>query len=47
MADKTFLLYTLNDDGRYQASKLYSISETVGSGLFPGLELNLEKVFED
>ena len=47
LADKTFLLYTLNDDGRYQASKLYSITETVRSPLFPGLELNLEKVFKD
>lgn len=47
LADKTFLLYTLDSDGRYQASKLFSSSETVYSEVLSGLELRLEKVFED
>jgi Uma2 family endonuclease len=47
LADKTFLLYTLDNEGQYQASKLFSASETVHSTVLSGFELNLEKVFKD
>ena len=47
LEDKTFLIYTLDNDGQYQASKLFSASETVQSAVLSGFELSLEKVFED
>ena len=46
LADKTMLVYALVE-GRFQASKLFSISENVSSKILPGFELNLMKVFED
>jgi Uma2 family endonuclease len=47
LADKTFLIYTLDNNGRYQASKLFSSSETVHSTGLSGFELSLELVFAD
>lgn len=47
LADKTFLIYTLDNNGRYQASKLFSSSETVHSKVLSGFELSLEMVFAD
>ena len=46
-AEKTFLKYTLNKNGKYQSSKLFTLSEKVYSAVLPGFELNLDEVFED
>ena len=45
-AEKTFLKYTLDDTGKYQPSKLFTLSETITSTVLPGFELNLDEVFE-
>ena len=44
---KTVLIYTLDESGKYQPSKLFTLSEIVTSSVLPGFELNLDKVFED
>ena len=44
--EKTFLKYTLNENGNYQASRLFTLSEKVYSDVLPGFELNLDEVFE-
>ncbi|MDB5120866.1 MAG: hypothetical protein JWN56_2084 [Sphingobacteriales bacterium] len=44
---KTFLKYTLDDNGKYQPSKLFTLSEIITSSVLPGFELNLDEVFED
>jgi len=44
---KTLLKYTLNIDGKYQPSKLFTLSEKVYSEVLPGFELDLDAVFED
>ena len=46
-AEKTFLKYMLDESGRYQPSKLFTLSEKVGSLVLPGFELDLDEVFED
>jgi Uma2 family endonuclease len=46
-AEKTFLKYTLDENGRYQPSKLFTLSEKVHSAVLPGFELDLDEVFED
>lgn len=46
-AEKTFLKYTLDDNGKYQPSKLFTLSEKVQSVVLPGFELDLDAVFED
>ena len=46
-ADKTFLMYTLDQNGRYRPSKLFTFSEKITTDLLPGFELDLDKVFED
>lgn len=46
-AEKTFLKYTLDENGKYQPSKLFTLSEKVYSAVLPGFELNLDEVFED
>jgi len=46
-AEKTFLKYTLDKSGRYQPSKLFTLSEKVQSAVVPGFELDLDEVFED
>jgi Uma2 family endonuclease len=45
--DKTFLKYTLNNLGKYQPSKLFTLSEEIYSEVLPGFVLNLDEVFED
>lgn len=45
--EKTFLKYTLDENGKYQPSKLFTLSEKVYSAVLPGFELNLDEVFED
>lgn len=46
-AEKTFLKYTLDEGGKYQPSKLFTLSEKVYSEVLPGFELDLDEVFED
>ncbi|WP_423148887.1 Uma2 family endonuclease [Rubrolithibacter danxiaensis] len=46
-ADKTFLKYTLDQNGRFNPSRLFTLSEKVSSEVLPGFELNLDEVFED
>ena len=45
--DKTFLKYTLNQDGVYVASKLLPSEGEVTTPVLPGFVLNLENVFAD
>ncbi|MDP3467902.1 MAG: Uma2 family endonuclease [Daejeonella sp.] len=45
--DKTLLKYTLDVKGKYQPSKLFTLSEKVYSEVLPGFELDLDAVFED
>ena len=44
---KTLLKYTLDMEGKYQPSKLFTLSEKVYSEVLPGFELDLDAVFED
>jgi Uma2 family endonuclease len=46
-SEKTFLKYTLDIDGKYQPSKLLTLSEQVYTNILPGFVLNLDEVFED
>jgi Uma2 family endonuclease len=46
-AEKTFLKYTLDENGNYQPSRLFTLSEKVQSSVLPGFELDLDEVFED
>jgi Uma2 family endonuclease len=45
--DKTFLKYTLNDEGVYFPSRLLTIGSEVTTPVLPGFVLNLEQVFKD
>ena len=45
--EKTLLKYTLDAKGKYQPSKLFTLSERVHSEVLPGFELDLDAVFED
>jgi len=45
--DKTFMKYTLNQDGVYVASKLMPSEGEVITPVLPGFVLNLEEVFAD
>lgn len=44
--EKTFLKYTLERNGKYKPSKLFTLSEKVDSAVLPGFELDLDEVFE-
>ena len=46
-AEKTFLKYTLDEKGKDQPSKLFTLSEKVDTNVLPGFELDLDEVFED
>ena len=46
-SEKTFLKYTLDESGKYQPSKLFTLSEVITSAKLPGFDLNLDEVFED
>ncbi|WP_353139272.1 Uma2 family endonuclease [Pseudopedobacter sp.] len=46
-SEKTFLKYTLNDEGKYRPSRLFTLSEEITSDVLPGFRLNLDGVFED
>ncbi|MCX2431143.1 Uma2 family endonuclease [Pedobacter sp. GR22-10] len=46
-SDQSILIYTLNDLGKFQPSKLFTLSERVTSTVLPGFELELDDVFQD
>ncbi len=46
-SDQTILIYTLDDIGRFQPSKLFTLSEQITSSVLPGFVLNLDDVFEE
>lgn len=46
-SDQSILIYTLDDNGKFQPSKIFTLSEEVGSSVLPGLVLKLDDVFED
>ena len=43
--DKTLLKYTLNKEGKFQSSKLFTLNEKVYSEVLQGFELDLDEVF--
>ena len=45
--EKTLLKYTVDQHGKYQPSKLFTLSEKVYSEVLPGFELDLDEAFED
>lgn len=45
--EQTLLKYTLDLQGKYQPSKLFTLSEKVYAEVLPGFELDLDVVFED
>ncbi len=46
-SDQNILIYTLSSDGKYVPSKIFTLSEEVGSSVLPGFVLKLDDVFED
>ena len=46
-SDQSILIYTLNDSGKFQPSKIFTHSEKITSLVLPGFELELDDVFED
>jgi Uma2 family endonuclease len=46
-SDQSILIYTLNDSGKFQPSKIFTLSEKITSSVLPGFELELDDVFED
>ena len=46
-SDQSILIYTLDDKGKFQPSKIFTLSEEVGSSVLPGFVLKLDDVFED
>lgn len=45
--DKTFLKYTLNDEGIYFSSRLLTVGSEVTTPVLPGFVLDLDQVFKD
>lgn len=45
--EKTFLKYTLDKQGKYAPSRLFTLSEKVHSEILPGFELDLDEVFKE
>lgn len=45
--EKTLLKYILDGEGKYCASRFFTLSEKVYSGVLPGFELDLDEVFGD
>lgn len=43
--EKTFFRYTLDNDGRYQPSRLLTLGDEVTTLVLPGFVLNLDEVF--
>lgn len=46
-SDQNILIYTLNEMGKFQPSKIFTLSEKITSTVLPGFELALDDVFED
>jgi len=46
-SDQSILIYTLNELGKYQPSKIFTLSEKVTSSVLPGFELALDDIFSD
>ena len=46
-SDQSILIYTLNEMGKFQPSKIFTLSEKITSTALPGFELALDDVFED
>jgi Uma2 family endonuclease len=46
-SDQNILIYTLNDMGKFQPSKIFTLSEKITSSVLPGFELILDDVFDD
>ncbi|WP_316846973.1 Uma2 family endonuclease [Pedobacter psychrodurus] len=46
-SDQNILVYTLNEEGKFQPSKIFTLSEKITSSVLPGFELTLDDVFED
>jgi len=46
-SDQTFFKYILDEDGKFQPTKLLTIGEEVTTSVLPGFTLNLEDVFRD
>ncbi|ARS40766.1 restriction endonuclease [Sphingobacteriaceae bacterium GW460-11-11-14-LB5] len=46
-SDQNILIYTLNDEGKFQPSKIFTLSEKITSSVLQGFELALDDVFED
>ncbi|RBQ02854.1 Uma2 family endonuclease [Pedobacter miscanthi] len=46
-SDQNILIYTLNEDGKFQPSKIFTLSEKITSSVLPGFELELDEVFDD
>lgn len=44
---QNILIYTLNEDGKFQPSKIFTLSEKITSSVLPGFELVLDDVFEE
>ncbi|WP_316824031.1 Uma2 family endonuclease [Pedobacter miscanthi] len=45
--DKTFFRYILDDQGKFQPTKLLTEGEEVITAILPGFTLILEEVFQD
>ncbi|RBQ02855.1 Uma2 family endonuclease [Pedobacter miscanthi] len=46
-SDKNILIYTSNEEGKFQPSKIFTLSEKITSSVLPGFELELDEVFDD
>ncbi|MBB4106135.1 Uma2 family endonuclease [Pedobacter zeae] len=46
-SDQSILIYTLDESGKFQPSKIFTLSEQIISSVLPGFELFLNDVFED
>jgi Uma2 family endonuclease len=46
-SDQSILIYTLNDNGKFQASKIFTLSEEITSSVLQGFVLKIDDVFED
>lgn len=47
LKNQTILVYTLNEMGRYEPSKVFALGEEVGSSVLLGFILNVDAAFED
>lgn len=46
-SDQTVLIYSLNELGKYEPSKIFTLSEVITSKVLIGFILNLDEVFKD